>query len=138
MDKIIIEIVKWALPIGGLGSVVAWLFNRTFTELRLIKESHDTFKGMYEDVKQTMLDEIEEKKQLRKSIGRFERAINKMFVCKHYAHCPVNAELKKSKESTTATRVRGQPKRGSRQSGDRGDVDSDDDTPTDIETYIIV
>lgn len=134
MEKMIVEIVKWVIPIGGLGSVVAWLFNRTFSELRLIKESHDTFKVMYEDVKQALIDETEEKKQLRKVICRFERAINKMFACKHYAHCPVNEELKLTKEAEI--RTRGQPRRLSRQSGDRGDTDSEDKTRSDIEPHI--
>ncbi|MFR9542669.1 MAG: hypothetical protein SNH27_11505 [Rikenellaceae bacterium] len=135
MEHLIIDILKWLIPVGGLGSVVAWLFNRTFTELRLIKESHDTFKQMYEDVKQALLDETEEKKQLRRAVSKFERAINKMFICKHYASCPVNAELKQTKEAVA--RVRGQPRRSnSRQSGDRGDVDKDDEAESENEDLL--
>ena len=125
MDKLIIEIAKWLIPVGGLGSVVVWLLNRNIRELELIKKSHDTFKQMYEDINEALTNEVEEKKQLRKAVISFEKALSKMFVCKHYSKCPVNLELKQNSEPKAS--ARGQPKRkSSRQSGDRGDLDNED------------
>ena len=125
-QQIIIDILKWLLPTGGFGSVVLWLFNRTNRELKLIKESHDVYKVMYEDIKQTLEDEIEEKRQLRKALGRFERAISKVFKCKYYPNCPVDIELRTVNDPIHKTPRHGGMK--SRQSGDRGDPDKDDDT----------
>lgn len=122
MEQLLLDIMKWLLPTGCLGSVVAWLINRTNHELRQIKESHDVYKAMYEDLKNTLQDEIEEKKQLRRAVGRFERAISKVFNCKYYPNCPVNIELKENNERSS--RPISKHSNG-RQSGDRGDTDKD-------------
>ena len=90
---IILEVLKWLIPLGGFGSIAKWFISRTERELKRIRDSHDAYKTMYEDVKQTLNEEIEEKRALRLALGRFERAISKVFGCRHYPNCPVNVEL---------------------------------------------
>ncbi len=126
MEHLIIDLVKWLIPVGGLGSVVAWLFNRTSRDIKQLRDCYELVIQMNVDLKKSLQDEIEKNKQLRQVVGKLERAANKVFRCKYYPSCPVDAELRQSKK--TDARVRGQPRRdNSRQSGDRGDADNDDD-----------
>lgn len=133
----IIEIIKWVIPTGVLGSIVTWLFNRTSRQIKELRECYELTVQMNSDLRQSLSDETEEKKQLRRAVGRFERAVSRMFGCKHYSKCPVDLELKQNKEQRA--NIRGQSKhKGSRQSGDRGNIDKEDDTNSDIESLSIV
>jgi hypothetical protein len=89
------SIVQWLLPSGVATTVFAWYANRTNRHIQEIKDSHDTYKMMYEDVKKTLIDEINEKKLLRRSIGRLEKAIGGIQKCSHADDCPVDRELRK-------------------------------------------
>jgi hypothetical protein len=89
----IMEILQWILPIGGFGSIAGWFINRTERELKRIRDSHDAYKAMYEDLQTTVKEDINEKQKLRKTIAGLQRAVNKVFSCRHFPDCPVNIEL---------------------------------------------
>jgi hypothetical protein len=95
----VINILTWLVPSGAAGSVVVWYANKTTRGLREIKESHDAYKIMYEDVKNTLIEEIDEKKALRKAVGRLERAIAAVGECRYSHDCPVDRELRKPETS---------------------------------------
>jgi len=97
MNDTLLSLLQWLIPSGGLGAVVLWLTNKTLRQVRTAKEMHDTYKVMYEDTKQTLVDIQYEKKELHKVISRLERAINRCFSCRYYDSCPAINELQKHK-----------------------------------------
>lgn len=116
----IMNLLSWLVPAGSFGSVVVWYASRATRQIRQVKESHDAYKAMYEDLKNTMLDEIEEKKTLRKAIGRLERAVNKSKDCRYSLDCPVEHELRKPEADQD-----GQPKGNPRQRGGQRTADNE-------------
>lgn len=91
--EVILEILKWLAPVGFLSPVAVWLTSRFERELKRIKASHDAYKLMYEDLTETVKEDINEKKKLRTMVGRLERALSKIYGCRHYPNCPVDVEL---------------------------------------------
>jgi len=94
-----LEIIQWALPAGGLGSVFVWLFNRTLRNLRETKEVHDTYKKMYDSLKLTIDDLQDEITQLYKELARFRKAVSKATTCALYDDCPVRNELQQHEDN---------------------------------------
>jgi len=123
MEKtMILEVLKWLTPIGGLiiSSIATWFINRAGRELKLIRDSHDAYKTMYEDVKETLNEEIEEKRALRKALAKFERALSKVFGCRHYPNCPVSLEFRNGQTGDPKPKPRGKGR-----SRNKGDTSSD-------------
>lgn len=120
---IIQSILQWLIPVGGFGSVVGWFINRTDRELKRIRDSHDAYKTMYEDLCETVKEDINEKKKLRTMVGRLERALSKIYGCRHYPNCPVNVELQHNQADGTEPKQRGKGQsRNKRNTGsDSGD-----------------
>ena len=50
MTDMIMNILQWAIPSGGIGAAIAWIANRKVKEAEQAKRIHDTFKEMYGDV----------------------------------------------------------------------------------------
>lgn len=115
---IIQSILQWLIPVGGFGSVVGWFINLTERELKRIRDSHDAYKTMYEDLSETVKEDINEKKKLRTMVGRLERALSKIYGCRHYPNCPVNVELRRGQADSTEPKQRG--KGQSRNKGNTG------------------
>ena len=118
------EILEWIVPVGGFGSIAGWFINRTERELKRIRNSHDAYKAMYEDLNQTVKDDINEKQELRKTLSSLQRAINKVFSCRYFPDCPVNLELLRNKADSA-----GKPQGGAGQRrnprGSRNDTGKD-------------
>ena len=55
MTDIILNILQWAIPSGGIGAAIAWIANRKVKEAEQAKRIHDTFKEMYGDVSKELL-----------------------------------------------------------------------------------
>lgn len=72
---------------------MVWLFNKNIRQARAAKEVHDTYKVMYENVQETLLQLQDDNRQLNSSILRLEAAIRRATHCTHYAVCPIRAEL---------------------------------------------
>lgn len=118
--NVILEILKWAIPVGGLGGVAGWFINRAERELKRFHTQHDAYKAMYEDLSETVKEEINEKKKLRTTIGRLERALSKIYGCRHYPNCPVNVELQHHQTDSP------KPKQANkRQPHNKGNTESD-------------
>jgi hypothetical protein len=96
MTDTLTTILQWLIPSGGLGAVIAWLFSRTLRNLRQTKEVHDTYKTLYEDISNTLTDVQNELDELHKELGRFRRAVSKIYSCRYYPDCPVQHELQNS------------------------------------------
>ena len=95
----ILSILQWLVPSGALGGVVVWLTNRTIRQTRTIKEAHDTYKVMYNDVTETLIKVQDEQKQtnieLNKAIQQLNRTLQRAMRCRYYHQCPIRDELQK-------------------------------------------
>ena len=107
MTDIIMNILQWAIPSGGIGAAIAWIANRKVKNAEADKRVHDIYKQMYEDLGQEQikiqkkLDESAEKNaraieelnkenaRIRKLLNRLSRAIEAIQLCPHRASCPV-------------------------------------------------
>ncbi len=98
----ILSILQWLVPSGALGGVVVWLTNRTLRQTRTIKEVHDTYKVMYNDVTETLIKVQDENKQanieLNKTIQQLNRTLQRAMRCRYYKQCPIRGELQKPEE----------------------------------------
>lgn len=126
-NELLIKLLEWIIPLGGLGSIVAWFSNRTKRRIEEIKETHDAYKAMYEDLKTTLKDELQEKKLFRATVAKLERAIAKMAGCRLYPNCPVNHELLSDKTPNPNR------KGGKGQRRNKGNTESDPGNDTGVE-----
>lgn len=90
---VMMQIVQWLVPIGGLGSVVAWVVKRDTRKDRAVKEKNDIYKEMYDNLSGTLIDLQNENKKLYRAIARLERAVTRAVTCPHYDGCPMRTEL---------------------------------------------
>lgn len=127
-NELLIKLLEWVIPLGGLGSIVAWFSNRTKRRIEEIKETHDAYKVMYEDLKTTLKDELQEKKRFRATLAKFERAIAKMAGCRLYPNCPVYNELHSDQAANP------ERKTGKRQRRNKGNTESDPGHDTSLES----
>ncbi len=109
---VILQILQWAIPAGGVGTAIAWLAHRNVMNAKDAKEVHDTYKVMYEDIS-TLLEKtqrkyektieksesLEHETQLtRRALNRLSRAIEAIQVCQYKQDCPVRTALKTTEE----------------------------------------
>lgn len=112
MTETIASILQWLLPSGGMGAVMIWITSRKLRTIRVAKEEHDTYKQMYEDVSNTLLEFRSDYERLQKSINKLERAISKAHGCHYRDICPIlRSELQHDKEAPR-TKPRGKLKVG--------------------------
>lgn len=109
MADIILQFLTWAIPSGGVGAAIAWFFNRKAHNAETAKTVHDTYKKMYEDVSQLLIEtrekyeetyeKIEELSQenarTRTALNRLSRAVEAIQLCPYRSECPVRGELQK-------------------------------------------
>lgn len=107
MTETLMNILQWLIPSGALGSVFVYLTNKTLRNLRTAKEFHDTYKDMYDDLRNTMLEIQGDNRKLQRAVSRLERAVSKVNTCRHYPNCPVNIELQQAAEPPPKTKSRG-------------------------------
>lgn len=121
MTDIIMNILQWAIPSGGIGAAIAWIANRKVKNAEADKRVHDIYKQMYEDLGQEQikiqkkLDESAEKNakaieelnkenaRIRKLLNRLSRAIEAIQLCPHRASCPVSGELRHDEDDQDGT-----------------------------------
>lgn len=128
MDSIY-NVLQWLIPSGALGSVLVWLTSKTLRNLRTTKEVHDTYKVLYENIRETLIELQNENNKLYKSISRLERAISRAPSCKYYANCPINGELRQYQTDKP------QPKqRNKRQPRNKGNTESDPGNGSGVES----
>lgn len=107
---VILQILQWAIPAGGVGTAIAWLVHRKAMNAQDAKQVHDTYKAMYEDISallektQRKYDETIEKSEAlehetqltRRALNRLSRAIESIGQCQYKEMCPVTKRLKES------------------------------------------
>lgn len=116
MTDVIMNILQWAIPSGGIGAAIAWIANRKVKEAEQAKQIHDTFKEMYGDVSKELLakqkelndaaeeyaraieDLNKENAKTRYALNRLSRALEAIQLCPHRASCPVSGELQNQED----------------------------------------
>jgi hypothetical protein len=138
MNDTLIALLQILLPSGGLATFIAWYFKKEsgkVKEAREAKEMNDAYKAMYNDVKETLIEIQNEKRELRCLLTGLERAVGKCHTCRYYAVCPALIELQKHKGSYPAGDGRlayGQRKTDRRprdNTGEPGDAPDSDGRP---------
>ena len=136
MADIILQFLTWAIPSGGIGAAIVWFVNRKAHKAEIAKTVHDTYKKMYEDVSQLLIEtrekyeetyeKIEELSQenarTRTALNRLSRAVEAIQLCPYRSECPVRGELQKqgdSQQSTERPSSRGSSNANSRPGGRR-------------------
>ena len=95
MDQLL-TLLQWLVPTGGLGALLGWLTNSRVRAARTAKEVHDTYKQMYDDVHDQLLNLSDENKHIRADISRLERAVTMGATCRIWSQCPIRRELQRS------------------------------------------
>ena len=144
----IMNILQWAIPSGGIGAAIAWIANRKVKEAEQAKQIHDTFKEMYGDVSKELLakqkelndaaednakaiEELNrENTRTRRALNRLTRAIEAIQLCPHRASCPVSGELQNQEgvADTDATGATGKQRKQRQQRKPRHNADEELDT----------
>lgn len=134
---VLIQMLQWAIPSGGLGAAIAWAANRKANAARTAKSVHDTYKTMYEDIS-ALLEETQKKyaestrlteelttesQKTRRALNRLSRAIEAIQLCPHRASCPVSGELSLSTDGGDGDEKRGKPRQRDGGKRDCKDVD---------------
>ena len=107
----LLQILQWAIPSGGIGAAIAWLVNRKAASAKAAKAVHDTYKTMYEDISNLLVEnqkknektinslqeELDkaraESARIKRSLDRLSRAIEAIQYCPHRGTCPISHEL---------------------------------------------
>ena len=151
MTDIILNILQWAIPSGGIGAAIAWIANRKVKEAEQAKRIHDTFKEMYGDVSKELLakqkelndaaednakaiEELnKENARTRYALNRLTRAIEAIQLCPHRASCPVSGELQNQEDDgeDAADRVSKQRKQRQQRKPRHGTGDESDEGKSD-------
>lgn len=147
MTDMIMNILQWAIPSGGIGAAIAWIANRKVKEAEQAKRIHDTFKEMYGDVSKELLakqkelnDAAEdnakaigelnrENARTRYALNRLTRAIEAIQLCPHRASCPVSGELQNQEggADADAADATGKQRKPRQQRKPRHDADDEPD-----------
>ena len=114
----ILTVLQWLVPSGALGGIAGWLTNKTLRSTRTIKEVHDTYKAMYEDIQETLIGLQNENKELYKAVKQLNRTLQKAINCRHYAQCPLRDELQNTAQRTELDNREGQLKRKAKSRAD--------------------
>ena len=119
MAETILQILQWAIPSGGIGAAIAWIANRKAASAKTAKAVHDTYKTMYEDISQLLVEnqkknektinslqeELDkartESARIKRSLDRLSRAIEAIQHCPHRINCPISSELSLDEEADT-------------------------------------
>lgn len=109
MTETLSALLQWLIPAGGLGSVIVWLTSKNLRSARTAKEVHETYKLLYENIRNTLIELQDENKKMYKAVARLERAVNRASMCRYYDHCPVRVELQKPGNGERIHQARRQP-----------------------------
>lgn len=106
----LMQILQWLIPMGSLGTVVAWMVKRDTRKERIAKEKNDIYKEMYDNISGTLLELQNENKRLYKAVRQLNQTIQKATACPHYGECPMRDELQKLERAESDFQAR-QPTR---------------------------
>lgn len=127
-DTVIMQILQWAIPSGGIGAAIAWVANRKVKSAETAKSVHDTYKVMYEDVSALLVETqkkyeettriteklVAENNLTRRAVNRLSRAIEAIQLCPHRTACPVSSELQLDEADGEGGKPNGGGKRGAK------------------------
>ena len=128
MDQLL-TILQWLVPAGGLGAILGWLTNSRLRATRTAKEVHDTYKQMYDDLHEQLLNLSDENKHIRADFSRLERAVTMGATCRLWPRCPIRRELQRPPLPDVSVPSPRQHQRKSRSPTDTRDPPRDEGDP---------
>lgn len=128
MDQLL-TLLQWLVPAGGLGAILGWLTNSRVRAARTAKEVHDTYKQMYDDLHEQLLDLSDENKHIRADFSRLERAVAMGATCRLWSQCPIRRELQRPPlPDVSVTSPRQRQRKGRDPTGARSSTRDEGDT----------
>lgn len=129
MTESILQLLQWLVPTGGVGMLLGWLTSTRLRQARTAKEVHDTYKKMYEDLHNQVIEIANDNSEMRQMLARLERAISKGAACRIWATCPIRRELQRAQDEPDLRQLFRQPHRAHRGKATPRDPPSGDDEP---------
>lgn len=94
MMELLLDILKWLVPAGGISVLLTWLTSRRIRRSQADKTTHEVYRQMYEELRATMITLNDSNRQLQIQVARMERLVLRAPTCTHYASCPIRRELR--------------------------------------------
>ena len=129
MTESILQLLQWLVPTGGVGMLLGWLTSTRLRQARTAKEVHDTYKAMYEDLHNQVIEIANDNSEMRQMLARLERAISKGTACRIWATCPIRRELQRAQDEPDLRQLLRQPHRAHRGKATPRDPPGGDDEP---------
>ena len=129
MTESILQLLQWLVPTGGVGMLLGWLTSTRLRQARTAKEVHDTYKKMYEDLHNQVIEIANDNSEMRQMLARLERAISKGTACRIWTTCPIRRELQRAQDEPDLRQLLRQPHRAHRGKATPRDPPSGDDEP---------
>lgn len=92
--ELLLDLVKWLVPAGGLGMLLTWLTSKRLRALQADKASHEAYKEMYNDLHSSLIQLNDDNRKLQLQLSRLERILLRAPTCPHYVVCPIRRELR--------------------------------------------
>ena len=97
--EVILQILQFLFPPSCIAVFWTWMKNKENRKATQARERNDTYKQMYDNLSETLLDLQNENITLYKAVRELNRTLQKATACLHYDICPIRAELQKSSGS---------------------------------------
>lgn len=104
--------MQWLFPCGFAGTAIGWFVDRRLHRARALKETHEAYKSMYDDLAKEVQDLARQVIKLRNenillkgTLSDLQEAVQLAFDCRHFRSCPILArmpQLKRNDKITTA------------------------------------
>lgn len=89
----IMQLLELLFGPGCIAAFWVWIKTRENRKALASKERDDTYKQMYDNLSDTLLDLQNENIKLYKAVRLLNRTIQKATTCVHYSVCPLRDEL---------------------------------------------
>lgn len=113
--EILSTAMQWLFPCGFAGTAIGWLIDRRLHRARALKETHEAYKSMYDDLAKEVQDLARQIIKLRNdnihlkgALSDLQEAVQLAFDCRHFRSCPILArmpQLKRNDRNTPTDRL---------------------------------
>ena len=98
--EILSTAMQWLFPCGFAGTAIGWLIDRRLHRARALKETHEAYKSMYDDLAKEVQDLARQIIKLRNdnihlkgALSDLQEAVQLAFDCRHFRSCPILARM---------------------------------------------
>ena len=98
--------LQWLFPTGFVGTAIGWFLDRRLHRARALKETHEAYKSMYDDLAKEVQDLARQiiilrndNIRLKGTLSELQEAVQLAFGCRHFRSCPILARMPQLKPS---------------------------------------